>query len=668
MFAVLLTARLLAQAPMNLANMDLAAIDYTCKPCEDFYQFSMGKWHQQNPMPADQTMWSKRWAGADSNFQISRRLAEDLASGKTKGSSNMAKLGEFYAACMDTAALDRLGAEPLQPGLKRIAAIRSPATLQREIANLRTEGIAVGIHLNSAADSDDSRQTIAAISNGMLGLPDRDYYLKQDARSAAIRARYLQHIERLMGLAGQSPARAQSSAATVLRLETDLARAQLSRTERRDPYKVNTHVATRELERLAPHFDFASYYKRLGLAFSGPVIVRDPGGLKEFDRQLHQTPLADWRALLAWDLVRSRAPLLSQPFRKEMFEFTGKVLAGQKEEAPRWRQCVNWADSELGDALGEAYVKAVFPPAAKAKMQEMVSNILAAMRDSILGLEWMTDATKTRALAKLATFKARLGYPEKWISYANVRISRHTFAANVAATLNFAVSRNLARIGKPTDRDHWTMTVPTSNASYTPSLNTIQFPAGILTPPMFSLDVDDAANYGAIGVVIGHEISHGFDDSGSQYDADGRLNNWWTSEDRKRFVDRTACVVDQFNGYFIEPGVAHNGKLVLGEAIGDLAGAKIAYMAYMKSLEGSPRPPDIGGFTPEQRFFLAWGQARGDAMTIERQRLYVVTDPHPVSKYRVIGPLSNLPEFRGAFGCKAGDPMVRPPEKLCRIW
>jgi endothelin-converting enzyme/putative endopeptidase len=371
---------------------------------------------------------------------------------------------------------------------------------------------------------------------------------------------------------------------------------------------------------------------------------------------------------LAWNVVRASARQLSEPFRAEMYEFVDRTLNGQREPTPRWQYCVDQTDELFGDALGKAYVDKVFPPAAKQRIQELVKNVRGALGDTIQGLEWMTPATKEKALAKLATFTPKVGYPDKWIEYRGVRVTPTNYYDSYMNGMRFAHADDVRQIGKPVDRTRWGMTAPTSNAYYNPRANEIVFPAGILTPPMFGADADDAVNYGAIGVVIGHEISHGFDDQGSQFDSEGRLANWWTADDRTRFEQRTACVVDQFEGYFIEPGVHHNGKLVLGESIGDLAGARIAYLAYMKSLETKPRPPDINGFTPEQRFFLSWAQARGDNMRIERQRVYVVTDPHPVAKYRVIGPLSNMPEFQKAFGCKAGDAMVRPSDKACRVW
>ncbi len=667
-FALLWCSVLAAQAPLNLNNLDFDAIDRSCKPCDDFVRFSIGKWDDAHPIPATQTRWSKRWAGADANLQVLQSITEELVASKRPAGGNEKLIGDFYAACTDTTTIESLGAKPVEPMLKRIAAIADRKALQQEIARLHAGGIFVAFGMGAIPDSDNPRQTVAGINPSALGMPDRDYYLKDDAKSEATRQRYLQHIQTLFKLAGQSPEAAAAGARTVLAVEMGFARERLTRVERRDPSKTQNHVPADKLGELTPHFDWAAYYRAVDVKLAGTALVFDLKFMKEFDRQLQETPLADWKAFLSFHVLRASARDLSSQFRQEMFEFVDKHLSGQSEPEPRWKFCVQRADAMLGDALGKAYVDKVFPSAAKARMVEMVKFILAAMKDSIQSLDWMTEETRAKALAKLASFRYKVGYPDKWRSYQGLAIARGRHFDNVAAATQFEERLDRAGIGKPVDPGQWRMTTPTSNAYYSPVGNEIVFPAGILVPPFFSLDADDAANYGAIGVVIGHEISHGFDDQGSQFDADGRFKNWWTAEDRKRFTERTQCVVDQFNNYFIEPGVAHNGKLVLGESIGDLAGLRIAYLAYQKSLEGRPRPADIGGFNAEQRFFLAWGQSRGDNTRIEQQRVMVVTDPHPVAKYRVIGPVSNMPEFRRAFGCKDGDAMVRPAEKLCRIW
>jgi len=653
-----------AQSGMSLRNLDMDAMDKTCKPCEDFYQYSVGKWNENNPIPPSQTRWGKRWAGADGNTEVLKTILDANAGKSFRAGTNEQYLADFYSSCMDTGIIDRMGAKPVEPALKRIAALDSRAKLQKELETLAAAGVAVPFGLAAQPYTDDPKQTIAGVRTGGLSLPDRDYYLKDDARSKATRERYLQHVRTLLKLAGV--AGEDKAAAAVLTMETKLADQSLSRVERRDPYKTANHLTPGKLRELTPGIDWVSYFRASGVVPTAVIRVGDLKNMREIDRMMREGSLDDWKAYLAWHVVRSEARDLSEPFQQEMFAFVDKYLGGQAERRPRWKYCVSRTDDLLGEALGKAYVDKVFPPAAKAKMQEMVKFLLAAMKESIEGLDWMTPETKKQALAKLATFDPKVGYPDKWRPYTGLRIQKGQYAENARRAEAFQGRDQLGQIGKATDRTRWGMTTPTSNAYYNPPKNEIVFPAGILVPPMFSVAADDAANYGGIGVVIGHEISHGFDDSGSQYDAGGRLKNWWTPEDRKKFLARAECVVQQFEGYFIEPGVHHNGNLVLGESIGDLAGARIAYLAYMKSLEGKPKVQTADGLTPEQKFFVAWGQARGDSTRPEQQRLMVATDPHPVAKYRVIGPLSNMPEFQAAFGCKAGDAMVRATP--CRIW
>jgi putative endopeptidase len=451
-----------------------------------------------------------------------------------------------------------------------------------------------------------------------------------------------------------------------MKMETKLAEATLDNATLRDPSVTDHNTTLAQLQAMAPHFDWAAYLKQKGLPADVDMNVDQPKFMQELDRQLQETPLADWKVYLRWRVLESTARLLSTPFVEEDFAFNGKYLSGTKEMKPRWKRCTESADALLGEAVGKEYVEKYFPPEAKARMQEMVRNILLAMRDDILTRPWMSDETKEKAMAKIATFNPKVGYPDKWKDYSKVEIRRDAFFENVMAGRKFVTQDDIATIGKPVDRGRWSMTTPTSNAYYSPLNNEIVFPAGILQPPGFDLHSVDAVNYGAIGVVIGHEVSHGFDDQGAQYDYLGRLRNWWTEKDLKDFQARGACVADQFDHYFIEDGVHHNGKLVLGESIGDLGGAKIAYLAYLKSFEGKPRPADVDGFTPEQQFFLAWGQWRGDEIRIETQRLMVQSDPHPIAKYRVIGPLSNLPEFQKAFSCQADAAMVR--QNRCEVW
>jgi endothelin-converting enzyme/putative endopeptidase len=501
-----------------------------------------------------------------------------------------------------------------------------------------------------------------------LGLPDRDYYLKPEERFQEARDKYIEHVTSMFKLAGWDQRSAAAAAQTIMRMETKLAEASFDKVTLRNPIALDHNSTLAQLQAMAPHFDWAGYFKHKQLPADVHVNVDQPKFLQEVDRQIQQTPLAEWKVYLKWHLMNSTASSLSAPFVEEDFAFNGRYLSGAKEMKPRWKLCVESTDRYLGEALGKKYAEKYFPPENKARVQEMVRNILAAMRDDIMSLTWMNDDTREKAMAKVATFNAKIGYPDKWKDYSRIAIHRDTFFDNTIAGRKFMEEDDLATIGKPVDRERWDMTPPTSDAHYNPLLNEIVFPAGILQPPYFDMNAVDAVNYGAIGVVIGHEISHGFDDEGAQFDYLGRYRNWWTDADFKNFQERGACVVDQFDHYFIEEGVHHNGKLVLGESIADLVGVKIAFLAFQKSLEDKPRPADIDGFTPEQQFFIAYGQSRGDETRIESQRLMVQTDGHPVAKFRVIGPLSNQPRFQKAWNCNAGAPMVRPEGKRCEVW
>jgi endothelin-converting enzyme/putative endopeptidase len=467
-------------------------------------------------------------------------------------------------------------------------------------------------------------------------------------------------------LVGYDEAKAKAAADTVFQVEKKLAEASLDNVALRDPTATDHKTSYADLKKLAPAVDWDGYFAAAKLS-RADLNVAEPKFMQEVDRQIRETPLADWKTYLKWQFLNSAAGTLSDPFVKENFAFYGQYLNGAKELKPRWKRCAEITDGLLGEALGKKYVEKYFPPEAKARAQEMVQNILAAMHDTIESLEWMSPETKKKALEKLSTFNPKIGYPDKWKDYSNIKMVRDSYWNNTEAAVRWNEDDDRGQIGKPVERGRWGMTPPTSNAYYNPLLNEIVFPAGILQPPSFSVNNTDAINYGGIGVVIGHEISHGFDDQGAQFDAQGRLNNWWTTDDLKNFQERTSCVVRQFDGYFIEPGIHHNGKLVLGESIGDLAGAKIAYLAFKKAQQQHPAPT-IDGFTPDQQFFIAWGQWRGDEIRPETQRTMVQGDPHPIGKYRVIGPLSNLPEFKQAFSCKDDSAMVRPPADHCTVW
>lgn len=664
-----------SQAPTTAAaaaspqrGVEAGDLDRSADPCGDFFQFANGSWRAANPIPQSMQRWSRRWQAGEANKDQLRSILEELSRREWPAGSVEQLVSDHYASCMDEARVDAAGLGPLAPLLAGIDAAKGPADVQRLIRTLQGLEVAVPFGLQAASDNHEPTRVLANVFAAGLGLPDRDYYVKTEPRFIEAREKNRAHIAAMLSLAGLSPEAARSSAKAVFAFETRLAEASLDNVSLRNPSLTDHKTTFAQLAALTPHFDWTAFFDEARLP-RGDLNVSEPGFLLAVERELLHTPVAEWREYLKWQLIESAAPWLSKPFVDEWFAFNQAYLGGVKEMKPRWKRCAESTDELFGEALGRKYVERYFPPAAKARAQELVKNVLAAMGDTVNGLQWMGPETKRKALEKLATFNPKIGYPDKWKDYSKVQVGRASFWANVVAGRRFNVEDDRATIGKPVDRARWGMTPPTSNAYYNPLLNEIVFPAGILQPPAFSLEATDAVNYGAIGVVIGHEVSHGFDDQGAQFDAQGRLQNWWTEADLGEFRKRAQCVVDQFDGYFIEPGIHHNGKLVLGESIGDLAGARIAYLAFRKALESRPvAGQSMNGFTPEQEFFVAWGQFRGDEIRPETQRLMVQGDPHPIGKYRVIGPLSNLPEFQRAFACKAGAAMVRPAASRCQIW
>jgi putative endopeptidase len=673
LFLVPLTLLLLvsqfAFSQTALHSIYLDDLDRKAAPCDDFYEFANGTWRANNPIPASMTRWSRRWQAGESSKDKLHEILEAAAADKSapKGSAEQI-IGDYYGACMDEPRVNARGVEPLKPWFAKIDAAHDTAALQEVMADLHDILVNAPFAMGGQQDPHKPSWVLADFGASGLGLPDRDYYLKPEPRFKEAREKYVEHVAAMLKLAGWDAKSAANAAQTVMSMETKFAEASLDNVALRDPAATDHNTTFAQLQAMAPHADWAGYFKHKQLPTDVDTNVDQPKFMLEVDRQMQQTPLADWKVYLKWQLLDSTANSLSAPFVEENFAFNGKYLAGATEMKPRWKRCAESADRLLGDALGKKYVEKYFPPEAKARMQEMVRNLLAAMRDDILSRSWMSDDTKEKAMAKVATFQQKIGYPDKWKDYSHVEIRRDAYFEDMIAGRKFVEQDDRNTIGKAVDRSRWGMTPPTSDAEYSPLLNSIEFPAGILQPPAFDMNAVDAVNYGAIGVVIGHEISHGFDDEGAQFDFLGRLRNWWTDADLKDFQSRAACVADQFDHYYIEKDIHHNGKLVLGESIGDLGGAKIAFLAYEKSLEGKPRPADVDGFTPEQQFFIAWGQFRGDEIRPEAQRLMVQTDPHPIAKYRVIGPLSNLPDFQKAWSCKADAAMVRPEGKRCDVW
>ncbi|HTM20488.1 MAG TPA: M13 family metallopeptidase [Kofleriaceae bacterium] len=638
-------------------------LDRSADACSDFYQFANGSWRAAHPIPASQPRWSRRWeSGERAKEQLHAILDEVSARTDWPAHGVEQLIGDFYGACMDEARADRLGIEPLRPLLADIAAIRDRAGLQRVIVELNQLLVRVPFAVLADSDLHEPTEIVAVVASSGLGLPERDYYLGTEPRFTEARDRYRAHVAAMFALAGRTDGAAR--ARTVLDFETRLARATLENVEARKPENLDHRMTIAGLGTLAPSFDWAGYFSAIGVP-GAPLNVTEPAFMQQVERELAGTPIADWQVYLEWHVLASAAQWLSRGFVDEAFAFDDQYLSGLAEQPPRWKRCVELTDRLLGEALGQKYVERHFPPAAKARVLEMVDDLLAAMHESIDGLDWMSPATRRRALDKLATFRPKVGYPDRWKDYRSVTVRRDALWDDVAAARRWNFADDLGQIGKPLDRGRWGMTPPTSDAYYSSSLNQIVFPAGILQPPGFRIDAVDAVNYGSIGVVIGHEISHGFDDQGAKFDGQGRLSKWWTPDDLQRFVERGRCVVDQFDGYFVEPGVHTNGELVLGESIGDLGGVNLAYRAFQRARRRHPAPT-LDGFTPDQQFFIAWGQWRGDAVRPEEARQMVQADPHPIGKYRVIGPLSNMPEFAHAFACPARAPMVRDP--VCKIW
>jgi len=647
-------------------GFDTANLDKTCKPCDDFFQFAMGGWMKSNPIPPEYSTWGSFTVLADKNQQALRQILEAAEKSGAAAGSNERKVGDFYASCMDTSAIEAVGAKPLDATLQRVVETKNARELQTLAARLQQQGVGVLFRFTSNQDAKDSTQVIATALQGGLGLPDRDYYLRDDEKSKKLRDDYTKHVAKILELLGDSPDKAESEAATVLRIETSLAKASMSNVDLRDPIKTYHRMKIAEVQSLTPDFSWDSYLKITGHPDVAEMNVAQPEFFKALDAQLTATPLEDWKTYFRWHVVDSAAPAMPEKFVNEDFDFRGRTLTGAKQIQPRWKRCVQATDRNLGEALGQVYVQKYFPPEAKAHALEMVHNLIAALRDDLKTLPWMGPETRTQATAKLEAFAVKIGYPDKWRDYSALKVDPSSYLQNLQRGSEFEFQRRLNKIGKPVDRTEWGMTPPTVNAYNNSSMNEIVFPAGIMQPPFYDPKADDAVNYGGMGAVIGHEITHGFDDHGSQFDAHGNLKNWWSPEDLKNFKERAQCVSDQFDGYVVDGDLHENGKLVLGESIADLGGLTISYAAYEKSLQGKPRPLDKDGFTPEQRFFLGWAQVWGANERLEFARLMANTNPHPLPRFRGNGPLSNMAEFAQAFGCKKGDAMVRA--QVCKIW
>jgi putative endopeptidase len=648
-------------------------MDKTCKPCDDFYHYANGEWLKTNPVPAAYPSWNSFTELQQRNQDHEREILEAAEADRSAAAgSNEQKIGDFYASCMNEPSANADGAKPLEPEFARIEAIKTASGLQVEIAHLQALGVNAVFRFGSTQDEKNSSQVIGGAEQGGLGLPDRDYYLDSgkkavDEKNAKIREEYTEHVAKMLQLLGDDAAKATAEAKTVMSIETALAKASLTRVERRDPVKTYHKMDIAQLRTLMPDFSWPDYFRDFGRPNIESVDVAEPEFFEAVNGALKGVSLNNWKTYLRWHLVDSAAPALSEAFVDEDFNFNGRILEGTKELLPRWKRCVRTTDRELGFALGQVYVKKYFPPEAKARAQEMVNNLIAALRDDLKTLPWMGEATRQQALAKLAAFTTKIGYPDKWRDYSAYKVDRGPYVLNLLRGRQFDFNRDLNKIGKPVDRAEWGMTPPTVNAYYNSLRNEIVFPAGILQPPFFDPKADDASNYGGMGAVIGHEMTHGFDDEGRKFDAYGNLRDWWTPEDAKNFNERAACVEKQFDSYVVEGDLHENGKLVLGESIADLGGLTIAYNALEKDLKGKPRPL-IDGMTPEQRFFVAYAQVWAANDRPEFERLMVNLDPHALDRFRGIAAPSNMPAFAKAFDCKEADAMVRPAAVRCQIW
>ena len=642
----------------NKNGVDRSVLDPTCKPCDDFWRYATGAWVDKNPIPPDRARWGT-FDELDEASAERLKVILDTAAADRSAVGERKRAGDFYATCLNAKGDARL----LQPEFEKISSIKTPADLGAGLTRLQLDDALGPVRVTDVSDPQDANSVIAGINAGGLSLPDRDYYLKDDARSQTIRNEFVQHVDRLMKLAGDSKTRG----AGVLEFETALAKSSLSNVAKRDPYQRMHKMDFVLLQQLSPAYDWTAAFASAGLPTSLPVNVAEPEFLKTVNRMLIETPLESWKAWLRWRVADSRSRYLSQAFYDEWFRFERGVLSGIEKQQPRWKVCVSATDANLGEALGRLYVEKHFPAEAQRRMQQLIANLRAALGEELQAADWLTPGTRQQALRKLAAFDARIGYPVKWRDYSRVKVTRASYLANRESAIRENRKFQLAKIGKKLDRAEWTMTPPTVNAYYTSSRNSITFPAGILQPPFFDVDADDAMNYGAIGVVIGHEMGHGFDDQGSKFDADGNLKNWWTDNDRAQFDARANCIVNQFDAIDVGGGLRHTGKLVTGEAMGDLGGAAVALRAYHLSLNGKEAPV-MDGFTGDQRFFLAFARVWAANQRPEAMRRQLATDPHPLAKFRANATLSNMPEFHKAFACKLGDPMVRPAAEQCRLW
>jgi putative endopeptidase len=648
-------------------SLDVHFIDRSVNPCTDFYKFACGNWIKQNPIPADQSRWDVYAKLTADNQKYLWGILEEASKPSAGRTANQQKIGDYFGACMDETAADRAGAAPLRPDMDALAGLKQISGLPPLLARLHLESSQVSpiFGFGSSQDYADSSRVIAFATAGGLGLPDRDYYVKTDAKSQETRAKYVEHVAKMFTLLGDTSARANAEAQTVMAIETALAKASLTRVEQREPHNLFHKLTAAQLAALTPSFNWPAYFAASGISAQAEVNVTEPKFFEEVERQLKTRDLADWKAYLRWHLARDKAPFRSSAFVRANFDFYRKYLRGVAEMQPRWKRCVQYVDSDLGEALGQVFVQKTFDPATKARALADTKEIEKSMQTEIEQLTWMGPETKKQALAKLHAVVNKIGYPDKWRDYSSLNIVRGDFLGNRDRAAIFESKRQLDKVGKPVDRSEWQMTPPTVNAYYDPQMNDINFAAGVLEPPLFDPKMDDAPNYGNTGATIGHELTHGFDDEGRQFDAQGNLRDWWTKQDAAQFEKRAACVVDQYAQYTVVGDIKINSKLTEGEDVADLGGTVLAYIAWKSATRGQTLKP-ADGFSPDQRFFIGMAQwACGDERP-ENKRLNAITNPHSPLEYRVDGVVSNMPEFQKAFACKPGQPMVRA--QACKVW
>ncbi len=649
-------------------SLDLSSMDKSVDPCVDLYHYACGGWQKKNPIPPDQTSWSVYSKLYEDNITFLRGMLEQAAANKSKRDANTQKIGDFYNACMDESAIEKRGISPLQSQLDTIAHLKTVNGLAELIGRLHLfYGRSVLFSAGSTQDLDNSEQMIAELDQGGLGLPDRDYYTKEDAKSKQDREHYLQHVQKIFELLGDQPAVASRNAATVMSLETQLAKASLTRVERRDPYKLKHKMNVNDLATLAPKFDWKVYYHESSYPDFSVVNVETPEFFKQLNTLLESQPIETWQTYLRFHVADSASPYLSAAYVQENFDFYRKYLRGVSEQQPRWKRCVTYVDHNLDDALGQVYVARVFSPELKQSTLDMVQRIETAMQQRIDALDWMSPETKKQSLLKLKGIRNKIGYPDKWRDYSSLQILPNDFAGNIQRSAEFEHHRQINKIGKPVDHTEWQIPATTVDAYYDPQMNDINFPAGVLQPPLYDAKIDDAPNYGDTGGTIGHELTHAFDDEGSQFDATGNLRNWWTPEDRKKFEERTSCVADQYAQYVAVDDLHINSRLTLGEDVADLGGELLAWMAWKDATKSKKLEP-IDGLTPEQRFFIGYAQWDCSNDRPEELRVHTLTNPHSPAQFRINGVVVNMPEFAQAFSCKPGSAMMKPADKVCKVW